>query len=179
MTPLATDALAIWRSAVAAVMPRPLVAEAVKAMDLSGRVIVVGAGKAGAEMAAGVEEGFLHTSPRWGEVKSGLSGLVNVPEGCTAPLRHIRLHPARPAGSNFPTPAGVAGAEEMLRLLSSAGPDDTAICLISGGGSALLPCPADGVSLDSKLAVTKLLTGCGTTIREMNCVRKHLSRVKG
>jgi hydroxypyruvate reductase/glycerate 2-kinase len=67
----------------------------------------------------------------------------------------------------------------MLRLLASAGPDDTALCLISGGGSALLPCPADGVSLESKLAVTKLLTGCGATIHEMNCVRKHLSRVKG
>ena len=176
MTSLATDALTIWRSAADAVMPRPLVAAAVKALDLppTGRVIVVGCGKAGAEMAAGVEDVL---SPR--TAVRGLSGLVNVPEGCTALLRHIRLHPARPAASNFPTPAGVAGAEEMLRLLSSAGPDDTALCLISGGGSALLPCPAAGVPLESKLIVTKLLTGCGATIREMNCVRKHLSRVKG
>jgi hydroxypyruvate reductase/glycerate 2-kinase len=67
----------------------------------------------------------------------------------------------------------------MLRLLGSAGPDDTALCLLSGGGSALLPCPAVGVSLDSKLAVTKLLHASGATIGEMNCVRKHLSRVKG
>jgi hydroxypyruvate reductase/glycerate 2-kinase len=105
--------------------------------------------------------------------------LINVPEGCSAPLHHIHLNAARPAASNFPTPAGVAGAEEMLHLLASAGPDDTAVCLISGGGSALLPCPVEGVSLESKLAVTKLLTGCGATIHEMNCVRKHLSRVKG
>lgn len=67
----------------------------------------------------------------------------------------------------------------MLRLLATAGPEDTALCLLSGGGSALLPCPAEGVSLESKLAVTKLLHGSGATIGEMNCVRKHLSRVKG
>jgi hydroxypyruvate reductase/glycerate 2-kinase len=67
----------------------------------------------------------------------------------------------------------------MLRLLASAGPDDTALCLISGGGSALLPCPAEGVALESKLTVTKLLHASGATIGEMNCVRKHLSRVKG
>ncbi len=165
---LRADALAIWRSAVAAVQPRSLVAAAVRALGLSGRVIVVGCGKAGAEMAAGVEE-----------VLPQVEGVVNVPADCTTPLRHIRLHPARPAGSNFPTPEGVAGAEEMLRLLATAGPDDTALCLISGGGSALLPCPVEGMSLESKLAVTKLLHASGATIGEMNCVRKHLSRVKG
>ena len=160
---LRSDALTIWHSAVAAVNPRQLVAETVRLLNLSGRVIVVGCGKAGAEMAAGVEE-----------VVNGGVGLVNVPAPSPlAPLppgergtKHIRLHPARPAASNFPTAAGVAGAEEMLRLLASAGPDDTALCLISGGGSALLPCPADGVSLESKLAVTKLLTDCGATIRK-------------
>lgn len=166
--PLRTDAFTIWQSAVAAVQPRALVAEAVRSLQLSGRVVVVGCGKAGSEMAAGVEE-----------VLPGAAGVVNVPADCTAPLRHIRLHPARPAASNFPTAEGVAGAEEMLRLLASAGPDDTALCLISGGGSALLPCPAVGVSLDSKLAVTRLLHASGATIGEMNCVRKHLSRVKG
>ena len=136
---------------------------------------------------AGVEE---VVSPRatgglWVGQRSGGTPRHSLGVPATSPQGHpegghrIRLHPARPAASNFPTPAGVAGAEEMLRLLASAGPDDTALCLISGGGSALLPCPADGVSLESKLAVTKLLTGCGATIHEMNCVRKHLSRVKG
>ena len=72
-----------------------------------------------------------------------------------------------------------AGAEEMLRLLQSAGPEDVAVCLLSGGGSALLPAPADGVTLADKQAMTKLLNRCGATIDEMNCVRKHLSRVKG
>jgi hydroxypyruvate reductase/glycerate 2-kinase len=80
---------------------------------------------------------------------------------------------------NEPTEAGVAGATEMLRLLESAGPEDVAICLLSGGGSALLPAPAEGLTLADKLAVTKLLHRSGATIDEMNCVRKHLSAVKG
>jgi hydroxypyruvate reductase/glycerate 2-kinase len=67
----------------------------------------------------------------------------------------------------------------MLALLAGAGPDDIAICLISGGGSALLPAPAEGVSLTDKQATTKLLHACGANINEMNAVRKHLSRIKG
>src|SRR5690242_14279453 len=83
-------------------------------------------------------------------------------------------HAARPAGTNFPTPEGVAGTREMLDLLAHAGPNDVALCLLSGGGSALLPAPAECVSLEDKQAVTKLLHACGATINEMNCVRKHL-----
>ena len=80
---------------------------------------------------------------------------------------------------NEPTAEGVAGTEEMLRLVASAGPEDVAVCLLSGGGSALLPAPAKVITLADKLVVTKLLHRCGATIVEMNCVRKHLSRVKG
>jgi hydroxypyruvate reductase/glycerate 2-kinase len=108
-----------------------------------------------------------------------LTGLLNVPEGVAADLRRIELHPGRPAGSNHPTAAGVAGVERMLHLLGSAGPGDVAVCLLSGGGSALLPAPPDGVTLEDKQAVTKLLHASGATIGEMNAVRKHLSRVKG
>ena len=95
------------------------------------------------------------------------------------PLRAIRLHAARPAGSNQPTAEGVAGAEQMLDLLAGAGPEDVALCLLSGGGSALLPAPAEGVTLEDKQQVTQLLHACGATINEMNCVRKHLSRRQG
>src|SRR5439155_739564 len=105
-------------------------------------------------------------------------GIVNVPADAVRPLQHIVLHAARPAASNHPTADGVRGAEQMLALLGSAGPEDVAICLLSGGGSALLPAP-DGVSLEDKQAVTRLLHACGATIHEMNAVRKHLSRVKG
>jgi hydroxypyruvate reductase/glycerate 2-kinase len=168
-------ALAIWRAAVDAVRPEPLVAAALAAEPAvrgAPRVLVVGAGKAGPGMAAGLEVAL---APRLDRVE----GLVNVPEGTTAPPKRIRLHAARPPGVNEPRPEGVAGAEQMLRLLASAGPDDVAVCLLSGGGSALLPAPAEGVTLDDKLAVTRLLHRCGATIDEMNCVRKHLSRVKG
>jgi glycerate 2-kinase len=168
-------ALAVWWSAVEAVRPEPLVRVAVSAEPLlreASRVLVVGAGKAGPGMACGLEEALADRLDR-------LEGLIAVPEGMSAPLKRIRLHAARPRGVNEPTAEGVAGAEEMLRLLGSAGADDVAICLLSGGGSALLPAPASGISLSAKLAITKLLHRSGATIDEMNCVRKHLSRVKG
>ena len=168
-------ALAIWTAAVDAVRPEPLVRVALEvepAIRSAPRILVVGAGKAGPGMAAGLEDALADRLDR-------VEGLLNVPAGMTASLKRIRLHAARPQGVNEPTAEGVAGAEEMLRLLQGAGPDDVAVCLLSGGGSALLPAPVEGVSLADKLAVTKLLHRCGATIDEMNCVRKHLSRVKG
>jgi len=174
---LRTHARAIWDAGVAAAEPRRLVRQ-----DLTGpladivagapRVLVVGGGKAGAAMAAGVEDALANRLDR-------VEGLVNVPQGCDQPLRRIELRAARPAGSNFPTAEGVAGSERMLQLLHDAGPSDIAICLISGGGSALLPAPVDGVSLADKLETTRLLHACGASINDMNAVRKHLSRLKG
>ncbi|HJZ58239.1 MAG TPA: DUF4147 domain-containing protein [Gemmataceae bacterium] len=171
--------LSIWRAAVEAVMPEPLVRRELSSTDAvaeavrtAPRILVVGAGKAGPGMAAGFEAALADRLDR-------VEGLVNVPEGMTALLRKVRLHAARPQGVNEPTAEGVAGADEMLRLLSSAGPDDAAVCLLSGGGSALLPAPVEGITLADKQAVTKLLHRCGATIDEMNCVRKHFSRVKG
>ncbi|MCI0701959.1 MAG: DUF4147 domain-containing protein, partial [Planctomycetia bacterium] len=168
-------ALAIWNAAVDAMRPKPLVREAIKAEEWirsAPRVLVIGAGKAGPGMAAGVESALADRLER-------IEGLVNVPEGMHTPLKRIGLHEARPQGVNEPTLAGVAGAQEMLRLLQSAGPEDVAVCLLSGGGSALLPAPVEGITLADKQAVTKLLHRSGATIDEMNCVRKHLSRVKG
>lgn len=179
MTPsLRDDALSIWHAAVDAVRPQDLIGRFVEsdsrfraAIAAAARVLVVGAGKAGAAMAEALESALLDHLDK-------LTGLVNVPAEAVRPLKRIRLNGARPAGSNHPTAAGVAGAEEMLALLRTAGPDDVAVCLISGGGSALLPAP-DGVTLADKQAVTKQLHACGATIQEMNAVRKHLSRVKG
>jgi hydroxypyruvate reductase/glycerate 2-kinase len=170
-------ARAIFDAAVAAVEPGRLVREAIARFTVewqreianASRVIVVGAGKATAAMAAALED----------SIGRPIVGLVNVPDGVTAATTGIKLHFARPAGSNHPTQAGVDGAMAMVKLLADAGPDDVAIALISGGGSALLPCPADGVSLADKQTVTKQLHASGATIGEMNCVRKHLSAVKG
>lgn len=178
MTP-SEIAIDIWNAAVAAANPEDaILAECMRRydelaplLDGAGRILVVGAGKAGGRMAAGLEAVL--------QVERNVVGLVNVPEGSPPLTGRVRLHPARPAGSNHPTAAGVAGAEEMLSLLASAGPKDVAFCLLSGGGSALLPAPAEGISLEDKQAITKLLHASGATIDEMNAVRKHLSRVKG
>jgi hydroxypyruvate reductase len=139
------------------------------------RIAVVGAGKAGAGMAAGVEEAL---GSRVLEAK-GVAGWVNVPEDCVRPLARIHLHGARPPGVNEPTEAGVAGAREILRLVESLGPEDLCLGLWSGGGSALLPAPVEGITLADKLAVTRFLSAAGANIEELNTVRKKLSRIKG
>jgi hydroxypyruvate reductase/glycerate 2-kinase len=183
---LRTHARAVWDSAVAAVRPQLLVRAALTDRELplgaalyrARRILVVGAGKAAAAMSAGVEETLADSLDR-------VEGIVNIPApspSATSSLpqpARIRLHVARPAGTNQPTSEGVAGARQILDLVSHAGPDDVCLCLISGGGSALLPAPAEGLTLEDKQAVTLLLHACGATINEMNCVRKHLSAVKG
>jgi hydroxypyruvate reductase/glycerate 2-kinase len=177
---LRSHARAIWDAAVAAANPESLVRAALTnpapplrdALATAERILVVGAGKAGAAMGAGAEGALLGLLDR-------VDGVVNVPDEAVRHLQAIRLHGARPAGTNFPTAEGVAGARHMLQLLSHAGPNDVALCLLSGGGSALLPAPADGITLEDKQSVTRLLHACGATINEMNCVRKHLSAVKG
>lgn len=177
---LRDHARAIWQAAVDAVRPEPLVRKALtddslgigRPVRAAPRLLVLGAGKAGAAMAAAVEDTLA-------DVLDRVDGIVNVPAESVRPLHKIRLHAARPAGSNQPTAEGVVGAEEMLRLARSAGPDDVALCLLSGGGSALLPAPVEGVTLADKQAVTKLLHECGATINQMNAVRKHLSAIKG
>lgn len=142
------------------------------ALAAARRILVFGAGKAGSSMSAAVEavlDQHVHKVEGW----------VNVPSGSEMPLRKIHLHAARPAATNQPTAAGVTGAMEILRLAQSAGPEDVGLCLLSGGGSALLPAPATGVALEDKQQITRLLHACGATINEMNTVRKHLSSIKG
>ncbi len=185
---LRDDALAIWQAGVDAVRSERLVKKALRvedgmlwvgdeviALDSLRRIAVVGGGKAGWGMAAAVEEVF---GPRWIGEKH-VAGWVNVPEDCARRLQAIHLHPARPAGVNEPTEAGVAGAEAILRLVGELGEEDLCLCLISGGGSALLPAPVEGITLADKLAVTRHLSGAGATIDALNAVRKQLSRIKG
>jgi hydroxypyruvate reductase/glycerate 2-kinase len=180
LSPSREHARTIWQAAVAAVDPFALVRGALSdtgtelraALDRASRIVVVGGGKAGAAMALGVETALADRLVR-------VVGVVNVPAESVRPLHAIRLHPGRPAGTNQPTAEGVAGVQAMLELVEGAGPGDVLLCLLSGGGSALLPAPVEGVTLADKQNVTALLHACGATIGEMNCVRKHLSRVKG
>jgi len=139
------------------------------------RIAVVGAGKAGAGMAAAVEELLGESLAD----EKDLTGWVNVPADCLRPLSKIHLHAARPAGLNEPTEEGVAGTAEILRLVESLGPDDLCLCLISGGGSALMPAPIEGITLADKQAVTRHLSAAGANIQQLNTVRKQLSRIKG
>jgi glycerate 2-kinase len=131
------------------------------------RVYVVGGGKAGATMAQGLETIL-------GERLTG--GAVTVKYGHMAPVQRVTIHEA---GHPIPDAAGVHGAEAMMHLAQQAGADDLVFCLLSGGGSALLPAPSDGISLAEKQQVTGLLLECGASIDEINVIRKHISRLKG
>jgi glycerate 2-kinase len=130
-------------------------------------ILVVGAGKAVASMASAVED-------RLGDRIS--AGVIIVKDGHGLPLRKIKV---REASHPVPDERGIKGSEEILSLVEKAGARDLVICLISGGGSALLIAPVQGIALEDKQNATKLLLACGATIHEFNTVRKHLSRVKG
>ncbi len=131
------------------------------------RIMVLGAGKGSAAMAAGLEEVL-------GSRVSG--GRVTVKYGHTQPLERVEVGEA---GHPVPDAAGVSEAERALRIAAEAGANDLVFCLISGGGSALWPAPTDGITLDEKQATTRLLLGCGASIDEINAVRKHISSIKG
>jgi len=131
-----------------------------------GRLIVIGAGKASAAMAKAVEMHWQGT----------LSGLVVTRHGYHVPCDKIEIvlasHPV-------PDAAGVEAAKRILQLVKGLSADDLVLCIISGGGSALLPLPIEGLDLAEKQRISRDLLRSGATIREMNCVRRHLSRIKG
>ncbi|MCC9606992.1 DUF4147 domain-containing protein [Blastopirellula sp. JC732] len=185
---LQEDLLAIWRAGVDAVDSERLLRENVELvgnflrladieLDLAeiDRIYVVGAGKAGAGMAAGLEAALGADLMQAKQVR----GLLSVPEDCVRRLSRIELRGGRPAGVNAPTEAGVQIASEILDGVGRLNERDLCIALISGGGSALLPAPIAGVTLADKQAITKYLSGAGADIVHLNTVRKQLSRIKG
>jgi len=131
-----------------------------------GRLIVIGAGKASAEMARIVEN-------HW---QGPLEGLVVTRYGYAVPCRRIEIVEA---SHPVPDAAGLAAANRILGLVKGLSSDDVVLCLISGGGSALLPVPLEGITLADKQLVNRILLKSGATINEMNCVRRHLSAIKG
>jgi hydroxypyruvate reductase len=138
------------------------------------RLVVVGAGKAGADMAAGVVQAIVD-SP----IRARTSGWVNVPDDTVRALPGVHLHAARPRGRNEPTDAGLRGTARILALVADLRPHDICIVLLSGGGSALLPAPAEGLTLADKQWAARALMDAGASIEELNVVRTALSRVKG
>ena len=132
----------------------------------TGRLIVIGAGKASAAMARAVED-------HW---PGPLSGLVVTRYGYGVPCDRIEIVEA---AHPVPDAAGLAAAQRVLQRVQGLGQADVVLCLISGGGSSLLPLPLPGLSLEHKQAVNRALLQSGASISEMNCVRRHLSAIKG
>lgn len=173
----------IWQAGVDAVQPQHCIpaaleelTDAVGGWKANRPVLVIGGGKAGSAMARAVERDLL----RRGVPPTQLTGWINVPAGGSSePIQCIHLHTARPAGFNFPTPEAVVGTEQILKLVDNAADDTLILCLISGGGSAIMCAPVPEVPLQDKLLVSKLLSEAGASIGELNAVRKHLSQFKG
>ncbi|MCS7025172.1 MAG: glycerate kinase [Bryobacteraceae bacterium] len=179
-TKLRRDAIQILRASLAAADPVQAVKRHVHVMgdqlivgrrrySLSKfeRIFVVGAGKASAAMALPVERML---------GRRITAGAINVKYGHTANLKWIEL---QECGHPVPDRAGLEGTQRIVELVRAAQARDLVLCLISGGGSALLPAPAPGITLEEKQETTKLLLGCGATIHEINVIRKHLSTLKG
>jgi hydroxypyruvate reductase len=168
---LRDDALRILDAALEAVDPVVCVRQALKPLndELRGarRVFVIGAGKAAGLMAQAAEEALgdhIH------------AGWVNTKYGHGVKLERIVCHEC---GHPVPDEAGVEGSRRIAALARSAGEGDIVLCLISGGASALMPLPVDGVTLAEKQDATRHLLACGATIHQINAVRKHLSAIKG
>lgn len=165
MSSARTLLLELFHSAVSAVDPAHAIGAFLPPAP-AGRIIVVGAGKAAARMAQAVE---LHYGAR-------AEGLVVTRYGHGAATRHIEVVEA---GHPLPDGAGREAAKRMLAMVAGLGADDLVLCLMSGGGSALLALPAPGISIEDKQAVTRALLASGAPIAEMNRVRRHLSAIKG
>lgn len=159
----------IFRAALSAADPADAVTRYLQSRDFSRfrNIWVLGGGKAGATMARAAERVL-------GRRIAG--GWVNVKDGHLARLRRIHLHEC---GHPVPDERGVEGARHIAEIAEEAAGDDLVLCLISGGASALMPLPAEGITLAEKQEVTKLLLSCGATIHQINAVRKHISAIKG
>jgi glycerate 2-kinase len=180
LSALRKDAEAIFRAGVKAVDPIEAIKRHVRRQDeilrvgdknynlkYFSRVIVIGAGKASAAMAQPLEKLL---GDRLKE------GLVQVKYGYSLPLRKIRIVEA---GHPVPDKSGIEGTHQIVRLVKSATEKDLLIFLISGGGSALLPSPVEGLTLEDEQRTTQILLESGANIHEVNAIRKHISQVKG
>lgn len=132
----------------------------------NGRLVVIGAGKASAAMARAVEDSW----------DGPLAGFVITRYGYGVACERIEI---AEAAHPVPDAAGLAAAERMMQFVTGLSADDIVLCLISGGGSSLMPLPLPGLTLEHKQAVNRALLASGATISEMNCVRRHLSAIKG
>ncbi len=163
--------LKLFQAAVSAAHPATCVPPHLPAVPQRGRIIVVGAGKAAAAMAQATEQHYMAAGQT-----DKISGFVTTRHGYGLPTRIIEV---LEAGHPVPDQMSIDTAQRALKLVATAGPDDLVLALMSGGASALWSAPAPGISFDAKQALTKQLLRSGARITEMNCIRKHLSAIKG
>lgn len=164
--------LDLYRSAVLRAQPLHSLAQYLPKPP-KGRTVVLGAGKAGGSMAQALEALWPQDAPLSGLVVTRYDHIPPRPQGLAQRLEVVEAaHPV-------PDAAGLAAAERILALTEGLTADDLVLCLISGGGSALLTLPAEGMDLQEKQRINQALLESGAAIGEMNCVRKHLSRIKG
>lgn len=157
--------IALFQAAIASAQPA-LRIQSFLPQPPNGRTIVIGAGKASAAMAQALEQAW----------PGPLEGLVVTRYGYAQPCQHIEIVEA---AHPVPDHAGERAAQRMLSYVADLTEQDLVICLISGGGSSLLPLPMAGLSLQDKQDINKALLRSGASIGEMNCVRRHLSQIKG
>ncbi|WP_085588711.1 glycerate kinase [Thalassospira sp. MCCC 1A01428] len=158
----------LFRTAIKAADPVFCLPPHLPIPPVNGKIIVIGAGKAAAAMASALEQ-------HWGD-QTDLSGVVVTRYGHEVPTRKIRV---MSASHPVPDDAGLTATREICNAVQNLSADDLVICLISGGGSALLVNPIAPITLDDKQALNRDLLKSGASISEMNCVRRHISQVKG
>ncbi len=163
--------LSLFEKAVATAHPSVCVPPHLPAIPNNGRLIIVGAGKASAAMAVATEEHYASH----GQLDQ-ITGFITTRYGYELETRRIEI---LSAGHPVPDDGSIASAQRTLDAVNSAGENDIVLCLLSGGASALWSAPVDGVTLQEKQKITKDLLRSGARISEINCVRKHLSRIKG
>lgn len=163
--------LAMYEAAHKTAHPAQCLADHLPDVPAGGRIIVIGAGKGTAAMAQAAERNYIAKGQR-----DKISGLVSTRHGFGLPTEIIEI---LEAGHPVPDANSVEGAKKTIALAKSAGPNDLVLVLLSGGASALWSAPVPGVGFETKQQLTKQLLKSGAPISEMNCVRKHLSQIKG
>jgi hydroxypyruvate reductase len=166
----------LYRTAVAAAHPAQCLPPHLPDCPSRGRLIVLAAGKAAGSMTEVAEQHYLQHMAARGIAEDRLLGIAVTRHGYGRPTRRIEVVEA---GHPVPDAAGLAGTERALAAADAAGADDLVLVLLSGGASANWIAPAAGLTLAEKQAVTRALLKSGAHIGEINCVRKHLSRIKG
>ncbi len=163
--------MALYEAAYTTAHPSTCLPPFLPPVPVNGRIIVIGGGKGSAAMAVAAERHYIDAGQR-----DKISGLISTRHGFGLPTAIIEI---LEAGHPVPDANSIEGAKRAIALARSAGPNDLVLCLLSGGASAIWSSPVEGVSFEAKQQLTKQLLKSGAPISEMNCVRKHLSNIKG